>query len=116
MRYLSLAILGKRIRYLRKFLFDSAVPKRKKLLVIFGIIYLLAPIDLVPEVVLGFGFIDDIVLWLFILNYLAGELDSYWREAENGPREEAAVNARKAFKGKVIINSTGSQVDEDSDD
>ena len=61
MRYLSFAILGKRIRSIKKFLLDPSVPKRKKLLIIFGIIYLIMPIDVIPEPVLGFGFIDDIV-------------------------------------------------------
>ena len=40
------------------------------------------PIDLIPAPVLIFGFIDDIVLWLFILSHLKDELDQYWKESE----------------------------------
>lgn len=112
MRYLSFAVLGKRIRSIKKFLLDSSVPKRKKLLIIFGIIYLIAPIDIIPEPVLGFGIIDDIVLWIFILTCLAGELDKYWKESEYGTDEEAKVNAKKAFKGKTIIEGSGEEIDD----
>ena len=111
MRYLTFAVLGKRIKSIRKMMKDPEVPKRKKLLIVFGIIYLLMPIDLIPVVVLGFGIIDDIVLWLFILTHLSDELDKYWKESEYGPVEEAAVNARKAFRGKQIIETTGQVVE-----
>jgi uncharacterized membrane protein YkvA (DUF1232 family) len=113
MRYISFAILGKRIKSIKKFLLDPDVPKRKKLLVIFGIIYLLMPIDLIPVTVLGFGIIDDIVLWLFILIHLSDELDKYWKESEYGPAEEARVDPKKEYKGKAIIETTGREIDDD---
>ena len=74
MQFVSFAVLGKRIKSIKALLKDPNVPKRKKFLVIFGIIYLLMPIDLIPAPVLIFGFIDDIVLWLFILSHLKDEL------------------------------------------
>ena len=92
MRYLSFAILGKRIRSIKKFLLDPSVPKRKKLLIIFGIIYLIMPIDVIPEPVLGFGFIDDIVLWLFILTHLSDELDKYWKTSDEGQEKASHVD------------------------
>ena len=61
MQFVSFAVLGKRIKSIKALLKDPNVPKRKKFLVIFGIIYLLMPIDLIPAPVLIFGFIDDIV-------------------------------------------------------
>lgn len=112
MRYLSFAVLGKRIRSVKKFLLDPSVPKRKKLLIIFGIIYLIAPIDIIPEPVLGFGLIDDIILWLFILTYLSDELDKYWKESDEGQEKASHVDPEKAFKGKTIIDSTGVEVDD----
>ena len=80
MQFVSFAVLGKRIKSIKALLKDPNVPKRKKFLIIFGIIYLLMPIDLIPAPVLIFGFVDDIVLWLFILTHLKDELDSYWKE------------------------------------
>lgn len=116
MRYLSFAILGKRIKSIKKFLLDPSVPKRKKLLIIFGIIYLIAPIDIIPEPVLGFGLIDDVILWLFILTYLSDELDKYWKESDEGQEKASHVDPEKAFKGKTIIDGTGVEVDDHADD
>ena len=116
MRYLSFAILGKRIRSIKKFLLDPSVPKRKKLLIIFGIIYLIMPIDVIPEPVLGFGFIDDIVLWLFILTHLSDELDKYWKTSDEGQEKASHVDPEKAFRGKTIIDSTGRVIDDVADD
>ncbi len=115
MRYLSFAILGKRIRSIKKFLLDPSVPKRKKLLIIFGIIYLIAPIDIIPEPVLGFGLIDDIILWLFILTHLSDELDKYWKESDEGQEKASHVDPEKAFKGKIIIDGTGVEIDDSID-
>ena len=47
MQFVSFAVLGKRIKSIKALLKDPNVPKRKKFLVIFGIIYLLMPIDLI---------------------------------------------------------------------
>lgn len=110
-------ILGKRIKSLKKFLLDSTVPKRKKLLVIFGIIYILAPIDFIPITVLGFGIIDDIVVWLFILTHLSAELDKYWKESTEEDHGEGveAVNAAEKYKGETVIDVSG-RVTDDGDD
>lgn len=114
MRYLSLAVLGKRIKSIKNFLLDSSVPKRKKLLIIFGIIYLISPVDLVPEPVLGFGIIDDAVLWIFILTYLAAELDRYWKNSDDYKEKASHVNPRRAFRGRTVIESTGREVDDEA--
>ncbi|WP_427339463.1 YkvA family protein [Caloranaerobacter sp. DY30410] len=60
-----------------KYLLDSNVPFSKKIWIILGLIYLISPIDLLPEPILGFGIIDDIVLILYILAKLAEDLDEY---------------------------------------
>ena len=41
MQFISLTVLIRRIKSIKSFLKDPKVPKRRKLLVIFGIIYLL---------------------------------------------------------------------------
>lgn len=60
-----------------KYLLDSNVPFSKKIWIILGLIYLISPIDLLPEPILGFGIIDDIVLIMYILAKLAKDLDEY---------------------------------------
>ncbi|WP_069649258.1 YkvA family protein [Caloranaerobacter ferrireducens] len=60
-----------------KYLLDAKVPFLKKIWIILGLIYLISPIDLLPEPILGFGIIDDIVLIMYILAKLAKDLDEY---------------------------------------
>ena len=73
---------------------DKTVPKRKKALVIFGIIYLFLPVDLIPPVLFPFGFIDDLVLWIWILYTLKETLDTYWMG-------EKPVNYSKKYKDAI---------------
>lgn len=87
---------------------DKTVPKRKKLLIILGIVYLFLPVDLIPPMVPVFGFLDDFILWGFILFYLRDELDRYWV----GEKE---VPPSKKYRGKKIINDVDFQV-KDSDE
>ncbi len=93
MRFLGLNIIFRRIKHLKDLLRDPNVGKGKKLLVIFGFIYLLLPLDLIPPVLFPIGFLDDLVLWIFILWHLKDILDSY---------AEAADLGKKYPKDKVI--------------
>ena len=109
MQYFSLAVLAKRIRAIKSLLLDSSVPKRKKILIIFGIIYLLVPFDIIPAPVLGFSIIDDAVVWLFILSHLSEELDSYWRDKKSEESEEPVID----MTDRDVYESTGETIEED---
>ena len=67
----------KRIKAIPKFLKDKRVSLWKKLLIALGLVYLLLPFDIIPPIIPVFGFLDDVVLWLFILYYLRDQLDRY---------------------------------------
>ena len=43
-------------------LFRSDVPLRSKALLLLGLVYLISPIDLVPDVIVGIGWIDDLII------------------------------------------------------
>ena len=43
-------------------LFRSDVPIRSKILLVMGIVYLVSPIDILPDVIAGIGWIDDLVI------------------------------------------------------
>ncbi len=53
----------------------------KKALVIAGIIYLFA-LDLIPPVLFPIAWIDDLILWIWILYHLRETLDKYWMGAK----------------------------------
>ena len=107
MRLIFFKILIKRIKAIKHFLRDKEVPFRKKLIVVFGIIYLLFPIGLLFPPVLLFGIVDDIILWTFIIWYLKDELDKYWVEA--GP-----MNPER-LRGKHIINDVDYKVEKEEE-
>ena len=75
MHFLGIRILMNRIKVIPYFLKDKTVPVRKKLLVIFGIVYLVSPFDFIPPVF----FADDLILWIFIIWHLKDDLDMYWK-------------------------------------
>ncbi|MEF9921765.1 MAG: DUF1232 domain-containing protein [Anaerovoracaceae bacterium] len=106
MQFLGFRIIMKRIKAIRFLMKDPEVPKRKKALIIFGLIYLVFPIDIIPIFVLPFGITDDIILWVFILWYLKDELDTYWF----GEKEE---DITKNFRDKTIVEGVQFEVSED---
>ena len=108
MQFIFLRVLIKRIKAIKFFMKDKTVPIRKKLLVVFGILYLIWPFDVIPNPILLFGIVDDIVLWLFILWYLKDELDKYWLGDDT-------QRAEKKYYGKNIINDVEFEVEQDQD-
>lgn len=78
MQFLSFRFLAGRIKAISSMMADKTVPKHKKLLVVLGIIYLFLPVDLIPPILFPFGFLDDLVLWVWIIWTLKDTLDTYW--------------------------------------
>jgi uncharacterized membrane protein YkvA (DUF1232 family) len=107
MHFIFMRMLLRRIKAIPSFLRDKSVPKRKKLIVILGILYFLTPIDLIPAPILIFGFVDDLVLWGFIIYYLKDELDRYWL----GEKE---IKPEERFHGKKIIDDVNFEVKDDT--
>lgn len=99
-------VLSNRIKAISAMMRDKSVPKRKKLLIIGGIIYLFLPVDLIPPVLFPFGFLDDIVLWVWIIWHLKDTLDKYWV----GEKE---ADFSKDFRGKDIVEGVEFTVDQE---
>lgn len=108
MRPYFIFLLLRRIRGIWYLIKDPKVPIYQKALVIFGLAYLISPIDLIPAPVLGFSIIDDLALWTFILSYLKDQLDKYY--PQNQKEKQAS------FKGKKIIESVEYEVEEDDEE
>ena len=108
MQFISFRVIMRRIKAIRYMMADKTVPKRKKLLVIFGIIYLFLPVDLIPPVLFPIGFLDDLILWLWILWNLKDTLDQYWV----GEKEQ---DFSKKFRAEHIVEGVDYTVDGDSE-
>ena len=96
------------MKAIKEMMKDKTVPKRKKALVIFGLIYLFLPVDLIPPVLFPFGFLDDLVLWLFIIWHLSDILYTYWMG-------EKTEDYSGKFKSKDLVENVSFDVDEDGD-
>lgn len=59
------------------------------------VLYLVSPIDLIPDILLGFGFIDDLVLVPLMLSWIARHLPA-----------EADMTAEAAGSGGATIDGT----------
>lgn len=69
----------KRIGAIRLMMTDKSVKWWKKALIIFGLVYLVLPFEVLPDFFLPVGWVDDIVLWVCILVGLKDTLDKYVR-------------------------------------
>jgi uncharacterized membrane protein YkvA (DUF1232 family) len=67
----------KRLKLTIQYLKDKNVPFVKKLLILGSVLYLIFPVDIVPDFILGFGILDDIAVISFIWFALKSELDEY---------------------------------------
>lgn len=103
MQFLSFKVLASGIKAIRFMMADKSVPKRKKLLVIGGIVYLFLPIDLIPALVFPFSLIDDVVVWALILWYLSSELDKYWMG-------EKTKDFSKRYKSDKVVDDVEFEV------
>ncbi|WP_312092542.1 YkvA family protein [Aminipila sp.] len=102
-QFIGYNVILKRIKAIKFMMKDKSVPFRKKLLIALGIIYLFLPIDLIPPVLFPIGWIDDLLLWIWILWHLKDELDKYWLG-------EKAEDLSKKYKDKDIINDATYEV------
>ena len=109
MQFISFRVLSKRIKAILSMMKDKTVPKRKKLLIVLGIIYLFLPIDLIPPVLFPFGFLDDLGLWIWIIWHLKDTLDQYWV----GEKE---VDLSRDFKNKDIVEGVEFTVDQEDEE
>lgn len=51
--------------------------KKNLVLIVAGLAYLVSPLDMIPDFILGLGFLDDLSILTYIVSKLASELDSY---------------------------------------
>lgn len=78
-----------RISLIFKFLFNKKIPLKEKWWIIIPVIYLLSPVDLIPEPILGFGFVDDIVMLVYLLSVVMDKTNKY--NEKNEVNEEKII-------------------------
>lgn len=65
------------IRDTLQFFLDPKVPFSQKIWPLLGGLYLLSPIDLIPDPFLGIGFLDDILFIIFVYMKMKRTIEEY---------------------------------------
>ncbi|MGF6375202.1 uncharacterized membrane protein YkvA (DUF1232 family) [Clostridiales Family XIII bacterium PM5-7] len=108
MQFIALRVLLKRIKAIPYLMKDKTVPLRKKVLVVLGLLYLINPLDLIPPILFPFAIFDDLIVWIFILIHLKGQLDTYWQG-------EKSEDLSKKFRDKNIVEGVEFNVEDDKE-
>lgn len=115
-RYRKLGLWREIIRFfnrvwvLPQYFKDKNISIFKKVLLMAMLVYVFSPIDLLPDPILGFGFVDDIVLAIYAISKASHELDKYIINKDSVDRKSNEdVNTSK------IIDNVEYEVKEDYD-
>ncbi len=108
MHWIGFRVILRRIKAIKFMMLDKKVPLRKKALVVFGIIYLLLPVDIIPVVIFPLAWLDDLVLWIWILWHLRDTLDAYWIG-------EKSMDLSKTYRNKTVIDDVDFKVENDKE-
>ena len=76
----------KNFRLIKRMMADGNVSFWKKALIVVGIVSLILPFEIVPDILLPLGLIDDIILWLLIMYILKDTMRKYRDEDSRGER------------------------------
>lgn len=68
------------------------ISKQAMLMVVAALLYFLTPLDVIPDWLVGLGFVDDLAVLAWVLNTWKGELQAFrdWRERQS-PERLAAI-------------------------
>ncbi len=69
-----------------------AISSQALLSIIAALLYFLSPVDAIPDVLLGVGFVDDIAVLGWVISAWSGELEAFrrWRAARS-PEQQVAL-------------------------
>lgn len=81
------------VRRFLQYLLDPGVPFSKKIWFFLALFYFLSPLDLIPEPIFGFGFLDDVAVLIYTLMKMGRVLDDYkvGRAKRRDPDEEVTI-------------------------
>jgi uncharacterized membrane protein YkvA (DUF1232 family) len=108
MNFFSWRVISKRLGAIRHLMVDKTVPKRHKVLVVFGLIYLFSPLDLIPAVIFPVAWMDDMLLWIYIIFTLKEYLDKYWLG-------DPVIDLSKKFKSKTVVDDVAYSVEDEDE-
>lgn len=96
------------VKLLTRLMRDPRVPIRRKMLVGAVLVYVVSPIDLIPDFVVGFGKLDDIVVLSVAVNHLMAGADGHIVEEHWDGSVDSLDLVRSVFRwGAEIVPGLG---------
>jgi len=112
----ALAQALRTVRLVWRLLCDSRVPLFPKLIILVGAIYIISPVDLVPDVILGLGQLDDLGIAMLAISLF---VEMCPRAIVDEHRRAIAAEAGKSARppeGDIIEGTSRVVSDDDSTD
>ena len=95
---------------------DRRVPLKSKLILPAGVLYLISPIDFVPDILPALGRIDDVlVLLLSLALFLGSAPKDVVLEHLRGARESTRTQRGTSRSDKTVIEGTSRIVDDEKE-
>jgi uncharacterized membrane protein YkvA (DUF1232 family) len=69
----------------------KAMSKMSILYAVAGVVYFVNPFDVVPDFILGIGFLDDVTVLGFVISRIKKELDKF-KKWEKSPKKEVPMS------------------------
>jgi len=87
------------------------VSSKTLILVIAALLYFIMPADLVPDFILGLGYLDDIALLAWTVNSMSAELEKFdsWRKIQGSAMGAKRAEASRNRQGLLIEGELDSQ-------
>ena len=66
----------------------TEVPWQRLVLIIAGVLYFLTPLDLIPDFIIGVGYLDDVAVIAWVMKTVQTDLDAFlmWESARAQPQ------------------------------
>ncbi len=78
--------------------------KRNLFLIVAGLMYLVNPMDIVPDFIFAVGFADDVAVLMYVFKKLDKEIKAYeaWRDEEAEPASDSYIYEEDASYGATL--------------
>ncbi len=80
------------------------------LLIVAALLYFIMPADLIPDFLIGLGYIDDVALLAWTVRSISGELDKFaeWKKIQTSAMGPERARSSRARQGLLIEGELGS--------
>lgn len=75
------------------------VPRSSLLLIAAGVLYFVSPLDLIPDLLVGVGFLDDVTVLTYVIRVVRGEIDRFRRYAASQHVVPQGQNVAESVEG-----------------